>query len=160
VLRPLRNAGNKKSRRGQPPWGVRPRRLTRQRASPAWGGAPYLVIRPHHWKGRDPLRRDLPTASNYILLSGKGNRAVFLFLVGRHVGGRDRLEPHPALGPAPEPACRNRRSCPSSWGRSSGRSTASPASIHLPFLTRRGIIHMWSCRKETGGQLCLELSDD
>ena len=49
-LRPFRCTGNKKSRRDGTPEGIRPRRLTRQRAPRHGRVALYLVIRRFRWE--------------------------------------------------------------------------------------------------------------
>ena len=61
----------------KPTWqntkGIRPRRLTRQRAPRHGRVALYLVIRQLHGHSHDQLRRDFATRNNPRLLSGKGN---------------------------------------------------------------------------------------
>ena len=73
---PRRPRNTKKSRRGGTPGGVRPRRLTLQRAPRQGRVALHLVIRRFHWQGCEP---SAPRFSNrYNCTPPKGNAIALL----------------------------------------------------------------------------------
>ena len=110
-LRTMAPDKNKKSRRARTPSGIRPRRLTRQRAPRFDRVALHLVIRLLGWRSRDPFSRNSPQRNMIVCRRGGNTMALSSCL---HICDYRFVNP-PKVSRKRKPLLENNMHSPTTW---------------------------------------------